>query len=48
MTARNFNSDMATAAKCVIAEVEEIVEVGTLNPEMIHVPAIYVDRIYQS
>lgn len=47
MTARNFNADMARAAKCVIAEVEEIVEPGTLNPEAIHVPALYVDRIYE-
>jgi 3-oxoacid CoA-transferase len=46
-TARNFNADMALAAKCVIAEVEEIVEAGTLDPEAIHVPAIYVDRVYK-
>jgi acyl CoA:acetate/3-ketoacid CoA transferase alpha subunit len=38
---------MATAAKCVIAEVEEIVEPGKLDPECIHVPSLYVDRIYK-
>ncbi len=48
MTERNFNQDMAKAAKCVIAEVEEIVETGALDPESIHVPAVYVDRIFQS
>ena len=46
-TERNFNADMATAAKCVIAEVEEIVEDGDLDPDSIHVPAVYVDRIYK-
>jgi 3-oxoacid CoA-transferase len=44
-TARNFNADMAKAAKCVIAEVEEIVQPGELNPESIATPSIYVDRI---
>jgi acyl CoA:acetate/3-ketoacid CoA transferase alpha subunit len=38
---------MATAGKCVIAEVEEIVEAGQLNPDNIHVPSVYVDRIYK-
>lgn len=47
-TERNFNADMATAAKCVIAEVEEIVEIGELPPEGIHVPAVYVHRIFKS
>lgn len=47
-TERNFNADMATAAKCVIVEVEEIVEAGELDPENIHVPAVYVDRIFKS
>lgn len=47
MTARNFNADMATAATLVIAEVEEIVEPGQLNPESIHVPGVYVDRVYK-
>jgi acyl CoA:acetate/3-ketoacid CoA transferase alpha subunit len=46
-TERNFNADMATAAKCVVAEVEEIVEDGDLDPECIHVPAVYVDRLYK-
>lgn len=44
-TARNFNPTMATAAKTTIAEVEEIVEEGALDPDYIHTPAIYVDRI---
>ena len=45
MTARNFNPMMATAgAKCV-AEVEEIVEAGALDPDHIHTPGIYVDRL---
>lgn len=46
-TARNFNPMMATAANVTIAEVEEIVEVGQLDPEMIHTPAIYVHRIFK-
>ena len=45
MTARNFNPLMATAARITIAEVDEIVEAGELNPEAIVTPAIYVDRI---
>jgi len=44
-TARNFNQDMAKAAKFTIAEVEEIVEVGELDPENIHTPCIYVDAL---
>lgn len=44
-TARNFNPVMATAAKYVIAEVDEIVEVGELNPEEIITPHLYVDAI---
>ncbi|MEO7453877.1 MAG: CoA transferase subunit A [Fimbriimonadales bacterium] len=48
MTARNFNPMMATAGKITIAEVEEIVEVGTLDPEAIHVPGIYVNMIIQN
>jgi 3-oxoacid CoA-transferase subunit A len=44
-TSRNFNPMMATAAKITIAEVEEIVEVGELDPETIHTPGIYVKRI---
>ena len=46
-TARNYNSIMATAAAHVIAEVEEIVELGTLNPDCIHAPGIFVDAIFQ-
>src|SRR5687768_17617622 len=45
MTARNFNPMMATAGKVTIAEVEEIVEIGDLDPECIHVPGIYVSMI---
>jgi 3-oxoacid CoA-transferase subunit A len=44
-TARNFNQPMATASKMTIAEVEEIVPVGSLDPDCIHVPGIYVKRI---
>lgn len=44
-TARNFNPDAASAAKITIAEVEEIVEAGELDPEEIHLPGIYVHRI---
>ncbi len=46
-TARNFNPMMATAAKVTVAEVEEIVEAGTLDPDAIHTPGIYVDRIIE-
>lgn len=44
-TARNFNPMMATAGKVTIAEVEELVEVGELDPDQIHTPSIYVNRI---
>ena len=47
-TARNFNPNMATAAKITIAEVEEIVEAGALDPDCIHTPGIFVDRIVKS
>jgi 3-oxoacid CoA-transferase subunit A len=47
MTARNFNPMMATAGKATVAEVEEIVEVGALDPDNIHTPGIYVDRIVE-
>ena len=47
-TARNFNPIMATAAKICVAEVEELVPVGTLDPDAIHTPSVYVDRIFQS
>ncbi len=46
-TARNYNSVMATAADYVIAEVEEIVELGSLNPDCVHTPGIFVDAIFQ-
>lgn len=46
-TARNFNPMMATAGKVCVAEVEEIVPVGALDPDHIHTPGIYVDRIVQ-
>ena len=46
-TARNFNPMMAAAGKITIAEVEELVEVGDLNPNFIHTPGIYVQRIFQ-
>ncbi|HTS13181.1 MAG TPA: CoA transferase subunit A [Candidatus Limnocylindrales bacterium] len=45
-TARNYNSVMATAADYVIAEVEEIVELGALNPDCIHTPGVFVDAIF--
>jgi 3-oxoacid CoA-transferase subunit A len=47
-TARNFNPMMATAGKVCIAEVEEIVPVGALDPDKIHTPGIYIDRIVQA
>ena len=46
-TARNFNPMMATAGKITVAEVEELVPTGTLDPNQIHTPGIYVQRIYQ-
>lgn len=46
-TARNFNPMMATAAKITIAEVEEMVPIGELDPNQIHTPGIYVQRIFQ-
>jgi 3-oxoacid CoA-transferase subunit A len=46
-TARNFNPLMAMAGKLTIAEVEELVEAGTLDPNQIHTPGIYVHRIFQ-
>ena len=46
-TARNFNPMMATAANITIAEVEELVPAGSLDPNQIHTPGIYVDRIIQ-
>lgn len=46
-TARNFNPNMATAAKVTIAEVEQLVPNGSLDPDQIHTPGIYVSRIFQ-
>jgi 3-oxoacid CoA-transferase A subunit len=46
-TARNFNPMMATAGKITIAEVEELVPIGELDPNAIHTPGIYVQRIFQ-
>ena len=46
-TARNFNPNMATAGKVTIAEVEEIVAAGMLDPDQVHTPGIYVDRVIQ-
>lgn len=47
-TARNFNPLMATAAATVVAEVEEIVEVGELDPNDIHTPSIFVDALVRA
>lgn len=46
-TARNFNAPMATAGRYVIAEVEELVELGQLQPDCVHTPGIFVDAIFQ-
>lgn len=46
-TARNFNPLMAMAGKVTIAEVEELVPAGSLDPDLIHTPGIYVHRIFQ-
>jgi 3-oxoacid CoA-transferase subunit A len=46
-TARNFNPMMATAAKVTIAEVEQLVDVGELEPDIVHTPSIFVKRIFQ-
>ncbi|MFD2822449.1 CoA transferase subunit A [Lacinutrix iliipiscaria] len=46
-TARNFNPNMCGAAKITVAEVEELVPVGTLDPNQIHIPGIFVQRIFQ-
>jgi 3-oxoacid CoA-transferase subunit A len=47
-TARNFNPVMATAAETTVAEVEELVEVGEIDPDCVHTPGIYVRRIVKS
>ena len=44
-TARNFNPMIATCGKVTVAEVEELVEAGELNPDHVHTPGIYIDRI---
>ena len=46
-TARNFNPMMATAGKATVAEVEELVPLGSLDPDCIHTPSIFVNRILQ-
>ncbi len=46
-TARNFNPMMATAARVTIAEVEHLVEVGELEPDLVHTPSVYVNRIFK-
>jgi 3-oxoacid CoA-transferase subunit A len=46
-TARNFNPMMATAGRVTVVEVEELVEVGQLDPDQIHTPGIYVQRIFK-
>jgi 3-oxoacid CoA-transferase subunit A len=47
-TARNFNPVMATAAEVTVVEVEELVEIGEIDPDCVHTPGIYVHRIIQS
>jgi 3-oxoacid CoA-transferase subunit A len=47
-TARNFNPVMATAARVTIAEVEELLELGELDPNCVVTPAVYVKRIFQA
>ena len=46
-TARNFNPEIATCGNIVIAEVEELVEAGVIDPDCVHTPGIHVDRIFQ-
>lgn len=46
-TSRNFNPMAATAGKITVAEVEELVEIGELEPDQIHTPGVYVQRIFQ-
>lgn len=47
-TARNFNPVMATAAEVTVAEAEELVEVGAIDPDCVHTPGIFVHRIVRS
>ena len=46
-TARNFNPNMCGAAKVTVVEVEELVKPGELDPNFVHIPGIFVSRIYQ-
>jgi 3-oxoadipate CoA-transferase alpha subunit len=46
-TARNFGPVMATAARTVVAQVSEVVEIGELDPEAVVTPSIYVDRVVE-
>ena len=46
-TARNFNPNTATAGKVTVAEVEQLVEAGSLDPDGIHTPSVYVQRLFQ-
>ena len=46
-TARNFNPNMCGAAKITVAEVEELVPIGSLDPNQVHVPGIFIQRIFQ-
>ena len=46
-TARNFNPIMASAGKITIVEVEELVPIGSLDPNLVHTPSIYIDRIFE-
>jgi 3-oxoacid CoA-transferase subunit A len=46
-TARNFNPMMATAGKITIVEVEHLVEPGEIDPDQVHTPSVYVQRIFQ-
>lgn len=47
-TARNFNPMMATAGRITVVEVEEIVELGALDPDQIHTPGVYVQRVFKA
>ena len=47
-TARNFNPVMATAGRITIAEIEHLVEIGSIDPDAVHTPAIYVQRMFQA
>ena len=46
-TARNFNPNAATAGKVTVAEVEQLVEAGSLDPDGIHTPSVYVQRLFE-